>query len=664
MAIFWPSLSRKTTGHSYPWPVMTALALGVVVPTACIIWFMTEAMNNERLAVQQKLVKLHRSQLSLVQQHLQLYWQAKIDTLDNIDNSLSSAEQFAYIAGNDIASSVLIYNRSGELLYPEVISSEDNAVLSPHWSAAQQLEFTQQDYSAAADLYANIAAATDDVTIIGRALLARARCLIKLGDAASARNILSNDLAAGRFKHARDFQGRLIQPNAQLLALQIDSDNPSGEHDTDSIFAQLKQTVMNYDDSILPTEQRLFLMRELDKIAREEINFPTFSATSLALQYLQTKSAPTAGNQQLIPAQLDNVWQLASADGNILALFTLGYINEHARSLVQSLQFDREVSINLLPPFSDIAQSDQLVTLTLTGMMNGWQLALDMQRQPAINAAAEEQIAAYLWTGILIVVTIFLLSLISAYYVGKQLKLNNLKNNLVATVSHELKTPLASVRVLVDNLLEGGRDANERQEYLQLIAKENTRLSHLIENFLTFSRIQNNKQSFVFNRIDLRDVIANALDLSRDKFTAAGWDLELDLASDPLPIYGDANFLTTVLINLLDNAFKYSGEMKHVIVHSYRRDNQVCVAVQDYGIGLSRRHSRKIFDRFYRVNQQLTQNVDGCGLGLNIVDYVVKEHHGFIQVESRLDKGSTFTVCLPHADSTVSKKLALKRNYT
>ena len=214
------------------------------------------------------------------------------------------------------------------------------------------------------------------------------------------------------------------------------------------------------------------------------------------------------------------------------------------------------------------------------------------------------------------------------------------------------------MRVLVDTLLEGNvRDQAQANEYLRLTVKENERLSRMIENFLTFSRMERNKMAFSI--VDARPaaIASDALEAVKTKFAAHNCHLTVDIADDLPELQADHDAMVTVLVNLLDNACKYTTDDKRVMLRIYPDDGVVCFAVSDNGIGLARRHLRKIFDRFYQVDSSLTRKTEGCGLGLSIVKFVVDAHKGKIIVESKRGQGSTFTVRLP-----VSRKNNHERN--
>ncbi len=266
--------------------------------------------------------------------------------------------------------------------------------------------------------------------------------------------------------------------------------------------------------------------------------------------------------------------------------------------------------------------------------------------------------AFFLWTAIVIVAITAALALLVAHMLREQSRLTRLKNDLVATVSHELKTPLASIRLLVDTLLdaEGSPgapfgDAARAREYLEMISRENTRLSRLIDNFLTFSRMERGKHRFDFQPTDGAAIADQAAAAVADRFDGVANTLSIQIER-PLHLVGDCDALVTVVVNLLDNAWKYSDEPRNIALAAKQTGDEIVISVADNGIGLSARAVRKVFDRFYQVDQHLSRSHDGCGLGLSIVKYIVEAHGGEVSVESRLGQGSTFTISLP-ADASL-----------
>lgn len=253
-----------------------------------------------------------------------------------------------------------------------------------------------------------------------------------------------------------------------------------------------------------------------------------------------------------------------------------------------------------------------------------------------------------MWIGVLMTCGIAGLSVLLAAWLRRQVRLTRMKNDLIATVSHELKTPLASMRLLVDTLRDGHcNDARLVEEYTGLMAKENARLSRLIEDFLTFSRME--RKGAKFERASLRpgEIVDAAIESIGERLRAPGCDLKVNFAPDIPDIFGDRDALTTALVNLLDNALKYSGDVKKIHVSCFAADGRVCFEVTDDGIGFPRSAAKKIFDRFYQADSSLSRQTGGCGLGLSIVKFIVTAHGGEISAQSRPGQGSVFTMRLP-----------------
>jgi signal transduction histidine kinase len=206
------------------------------------------------------------------------------------------------------------------------------------------------------------------------------------------------------------------------------------------------------------------------------------------------------------------------------------------------------------------------------------------------------------------------------------------------------------MRVLVDGLLADEQvDPLKTREYLELLSAENTRLTRLIENFLTFSRLERGRHQFAFAAAPATAILDDALGAVRDRLPA-GCDLRVEIEPDLPPLIADREALVTAVVNLLDNAVKYTPGEKRIVLRAHRHGaGVIAVSVGDNGIGIPAREQRRIFRRFYRVDQRLARDTGGVGLGLSIVDHIIRAHGGSVAVESAPGAGSTFTLQLPCA---------------
>jgi signal transduction histidine kinase len=283
----------------------------------------------------------------------------------------------------------------------------------------------------------------------------------------------------------------------------------------------------------------------------------------------------------------------------------------------------------------------------------GWHLVVLLKDPKVFEVASQRRVAAYLWIGSLAVVVVSILSIFAMRVIRRQAALTRLKNDLVATVSHELKTPLASMRVLVDTLLDS-RQLSEQttREYLGLIASENERLSRMIENFLTFSRLERQRYNFHFAPWPAAAIVDSVVEICQPRLAVPGCQFEVQVEAGLPNVNADCDAMATALSNLLDNACKYSQEIKHIILRVRAAEGAILFEVEDNGIGIPSREVKRIFRDFYQVDQRLCRDGSGCGLGLSIVQSIVTAHGGSVRVSSEPGRGSKFSISIPVAAVT------------
>jgi len=229
-------------------------------------------------------------------------------------------------------------------------------------------------------------------------------------------------------------------------------------------------------------------------------------------------------------------------------------------------------------------------------------------------------------------------------------RLSRLKTDFVSLVSHELRTPLTSIRMFIETLALGRvKDPAQAQEVLQLLQRETERLSAMIERVLDWARLESGRQRYRKDRLPVRSVVDASLEAFRAQRLEAEVDLRCQLPEALPEVEGDKEALAGALLNLLHNAYKYSGAEKRIELRADARDGGVDIEVEDHGVGIGKRDRKRVFDRFYRVDNLLTRRTEGSGLGLSISKRIVEAHGGKLTVRSELGKGSTFTMHLPSA---------------
>jgi two-component system phosphate regulon sensor histidine kinase PhoR len=229
----------------------------------------------------------------------------------------------------------------------------------------------------------------------------------------------------------------------------------------------------------------------------------------------------------------------------------------------------------------------------------------------------------------------------------RERKLSNLKSDFVANVSHELKTPLALVRMFGELLQSGRADSEEkRQQYLQIIVSESDRLASLIENVLDFAKVERGRAAYEFELSAVADVVARAVEACRVRAERDGTVLTVDAAPDLPNVWLDQRAIEIAVINLVDNALKYAPDGKRVSISIERQPGRLEIRVSDLGPGIPSEDRKRIFERFVRGRSAVGKQARGSGIGLALVKHIAEAHGGSVRVEDNLPQGSSFVFSL------------------
>lgn len=230
--------------------------------------------------------------------------------------------------------------------------------------------------------------------------------------------------------------------------------------------------------------------------------------------------------------------------------------------------------------------------------------------------------------------------------------LEKVRRDFVASVSHELRTPLASISGYTETLLEGAvNDPEHAVSFLRIILHETVQLTALINDVLDLSKIESGKIVYSFKPVDLTALVEKAAALFSQAAEKKGIKITVAIARGLPPVLADAVYLDIVIRNLIDNAVKYIDHGGGMIrISAFRSGDLIALEVEDNGPGISRQDLDRIFERFYRVDKARSRELGGTGLGLSIVKHIVLAHKGKVEVRSRLNHGSVFTVTLPLAN--------------
>lgn len=361
-----------------------------------------------------------------------------------------------------------------------------------------------------------------------------------------------------------------------------------------------------------------------------------------------------------------------NAEENTVLTFRLKAVKPQVLATI-TLNNQTFIEQNLSSGIQQIAQNRFSVSITDT---------LSQQMIYAVNASIDDQQAAYtqpMWyipgTNIsialmsatitdlvyeraqrqnyLFAIMVFLLVLGVVFVIvtiRREVRLAEMKSEFVSNVSHEIRTPLALISMYSETLLlKRIKSEQKASEYLNVIHQETSRLTALVNRILSFSKMEKKKREYHFSDVDVNELIVEVCDNFEPHFKAQAVELNLKLNQQIPLISADRDSITESLINLIDNAVKYGNfENKKIEILTRSTDDNIYIDVEDNGIGISKKHQKLVFDKFYRVTEgNLAHKAKGSGLGLNIVKMIMEKHNGKIVLSSQQSKGCCFTLIFP-----------------
>ncbi|AUN15451.1 two-component sensor histidine kinase [[Clostridium] sordellii] len=238
-------------------------------------------------------------------------------------------------------------------------------------------------------------------------------------------------------------------------------------------------------------------------------------------------------------------------------------------------------------------------------------------------------------------------SIINIENVTERVRLENMRSDFVANVTHELKTPLTSISGFVETLrINENIDHKTRDRFLGIIENESDRLKRLIDDILLLSFIEN-KDTISYEKIDISNLFKEIYELTINYAKSKNIELRYKIENEDIVINSNRDYIKQIFLNLIDNAIKYTPDGGFVETSVYQNDENIFINIKDNGIGISKEDTSRVFERFYRVDKARSRDVGGTGLGLAIVKHIVKSLNGTIDIKSELNVGTEFIVSIP-----------------
>lgn len=340
----------------------------------------------------------------------------------------------------------------------------------------------------------------------------------------------------------------------------------------------------------------------------------------------------------------------------IMSINPIKFVRDVLGSKIKEIAEDKFIitcsSLKTVKPDDFIFATDNLQDQQIQQKKNLW-LIPNYQLGILLKGETIQGLVKSRSTTNLILILILIIILITGVYIvfkniRKEMELAKIKSDFVSNVSHELRTPLALISMFAETL-EMGRAASEekKKEYYTIISKEATRLSRIVNKILSFSRIEAGRKEYHFSRVNINLLVEDVFKSYQFHLHNNGFKFSF-LPADVVPeIEADGEAISEAIINLIDNAIKYSNDKKEISIITGVNQGVIFIEVKDKGVGISEENQKKIFEKFYRVSDGLIHNTKGTGLGLTLVKHIVEAHKGKIKVKSKLNEGSSFILSFP-----------------
>lgn len=590
-----------------------------------------------------------------------------------------------------------------QILFPEtgkkqplVANSEkyiSEEAFSQLYKEAENVEFSQKNCARAADLYQKCVLIAVQKANQAMALEGLGRCLFFLGKYDEAKNIYQR--LAAQHDQLLNGAGHPIGIAAALQSSEICLVQ-NREEDGLKILIELYERIRN-GEWLLQVSTYNFFIEETESRLNHLLGDTRFPDIRLSYDALRMKESPYGQileysaflERHVLPVLKERLSLPLSGEetdpqrfqvsqGQKKALISCGVFRDaqDGRIYLSGLVWDRdslhqEVFPSVLLPMSkesglhfqvvDESSQNSLATneefsskdslsLPFRQFPFSWKLVVSQASFKDLERTARRENLSY---GVLLALVVMLMlmgALLIARDISRESESTRLKTEFVHNISHELKTPLALIRLYGETLqIKKSLTEAQRSECYEIITKESERLSHLINNVLDFSRIEMGQKEFDFKKGDLAQVVRETLESYRYHLEKKGFSIKDEIASGLPEMTFDGEAIASVVINFLSNAMKFSPEQKEVTVRVFEKEGEAVIQAVDRGIGISPEEQSKIFERFYRSKNKTVSEARGSGLGLTLVKHIAEAHGCRVYVESEPGQWSTFSVVLPLA---------------
>jgi len=352
--------------------------------------------------------------------------------------------------------------------------------------------------------------------------------------------------------------------------------------------------------------------------------------------------------------------------GLLAAQIDLGQLQSQLLPAIRSLQASSEAAVAILGTQGGEVIGAQgstglpIAAQSLSSPFDFWQVAIYPRDAPSAMRRLDLRTTLWLWLISILLLTILFGAYVFVLRVRRDAFLSRAQTTFVSNVTHELRTPLSSIKMFAEllemQMLENPSPSKaslrrNTEQYIGIIRQECNRLSRLIDRVIDFSKVERRLEHYHFEYHDVGEVVAGIVESFRPHAEAHGFNLELSVEESLPSLRLDTGAISQALLNLLSNALQYSDDVKEIQVRVRRQGSTVAIDVSDRGMGIGAKEIGKVFDKFYTSRQRMDSRTQtGLGLGLTLSREIIRAHGGEIRVHSEVGKGSTFSIVMPMAE--------------
>lgn len=532
------------------------------------------------------------------------------------------------------------------------------------WEKGWRLEFAEKNLQSAISFYQDVSDKSENESDILKALVALARIQMKQHSQVEAIGIYE------RITQNHSHQNLNSLPSKPMALLEIYKVRiSSGDiEEANRVHSQLINTLLQPSSEYEKTHFSFFLNQLDSKDSLYPILLKKQLKTDQAIQVfneaeLLFNGAVTNPFKRYYQQKDDILTFISYAypDGSKtgLVLELIPFIQSNQKDLFSILNETDNIiwRIEGNPAwFVDSEDEAEWISFPFPDQLPDWDLKMSVIKPSRMSTILAPGNGVFLLIFIFIILIMLFGLAFTIHILNQELKLNRLRTEFISNVSHELKSPLTSIRQMTEMLNDKRIDSeDQRSDYYGIMLDQSEHLSHLIDNILDFSRMEEDRKYYRFEEFDLVPLISKLVVSFQYQLSERKFVLKFQSELNKIMVYADKEAIIQVIYNLVDNAIKFSGLAKEVKI-SLSQEEFVSISIQDFGMGISKKDLDKIFDRFYRSSESQKLAIKGSGIGLTLVQRIIEAHKGRVEVESRINEGSTFNVYIPTIKQDTNEK--------